>query len=174
LKNKIAWAVGVVLLIGMAVGAIMAVPTSSSPTNLPLPYPEMPASSYLNQITSGGFLPANVAAATFIPASSKLIGVENFDQGAGAFDRGLILEVSIPPAKLNSFFVPALGNRGWKILTNTTSHSGSNLIARIAGSDGNFWEIGIKNPPPSSYQTVSPPTPAGLLIEVRILQNQPQ
>lgn len=161
-------------MIGMAFGAIMAVPTSSTPTNLPLPYPEMSATKYLSQISTGGYLPANVSNATFIPSSSKLIGVENFDQGAGAYDRGLILEVPIPAAKLNSFFVPALGNRGWKILSKITSRTGSNLIARIAGSDGNFWEIGIKTPPPSSYETVSPPTPKGLLIELRILQNQPQ
>jgi hypothetical protein len=79
LKGRIAWAVGVLLLIGMAIGAIMAVPTSSTPTNLPLPYPEMSATKYLSQISTGGYLPANVSKATSIPSSSKLVEPEIFD-----------------------------------------------------------------------------------------------
>lgn len=168
-RRKVRWILGTAAILIATVGTILSVPTSSKPATIPLPYPESSGQSMLAALAIGSYLPGNVESAFYVPRGTVQVGQEVYDNGTSSFDRALILRLPIAGAAASEFFDVALSDKGWNVIYNKVAGAKSTLIARIAGSDGNFWEVGVTQTVPKKFKGKG-----GNLVETRILQIQPQ
>lgn len=164
-------------LLVMSVGTLMAVPTSArEDPSIKLPSSARNASSAFRVVTPSGAVPSNVMYALFVPKNSNLVGWHNYDRGNGPYDRSITIFMRATPKQEYAFFKAALQQQGWKILENHSTNKASEILGSIGGSDGRYWEIGIRQSSPESPlrdNTSSKTLDSGITIELRLLQMQP-
>jgi hypothetical protein len=170
-------------VIGILVAAgssLSAIPLSSSPrSNIHVNAPFTSARGDYGPLLKGTSMPTNVIAAVAIPQESTLLGRINYDGNQGTFDRSIEISSSLTPSGAYQFFSDVLQKNGWSILEHTFAAGHGQIIARIAGSDGNYWEVGIKFPfvltasQAGLATTLRSPSPGRFSIEVRLLQLEP-
>ncbi len=134
--------------------------------------PLLPLYSHLR---IGNLPPVNVLNAIRVPADSKSAASIIQDSSSGTFDRTLDLSATQSPSSLNSFFESELRSKGWLYLGSFRQTSGSTgagaanlsgssqILAKRAGSDGNYWEVGVSiiGGAPSSKPVASTSLPIG-------------
>lgn len=104
-------------------------------------------------------IPGNVLAALVVPAHSRVVGRANHDRGIDTYDRSVTYVTSASTLIVRQFFPAALAHRQWRIVSTANP-----VIARHAGSDGNYWEAGITTKPR--------PGGAGTTFTLRVLLYQ--
>ncbi|MGC8480426.1 MAG: hypothetical protein ACP5PJ_02665, partial [Acidimicrobiales bacterium] len=171
------YVVGIVFVAGTSLSAI---PLSSSPkTSLRLNAPATGAKTDFGPLLTGASVPTNVISAVLVPSGSKLLARINYDGNQGSFDRSIEIASTLSRTNEQAFFTGALEKEGWSILENKVSSRQTQMIARIAGSDGNYWEVGIEFPfvPTKSQEslavTTGVPPRGSYSIELRLLQLEP-
>lgn len=171
------YVVGIVFVAGTSLSAI---PLSSSPkTSLRLNAPATRAKTDFGPLLTGASVPTNVINAVLMPSGSKLLARINYDGSQGSFDRSIEIASTLSRTNEQAFFTGALEKEGWSILENKVSSRQTQMIARIAGTDGNYWEVGIEFPffPTKSQESLAVTTgvsPRGSYsIELRLLQLEP-
>jgi hypothetical protein len=116
------------------------------------------AARALSVISQGGEPPANIVNAVVLPAGS--VRVAHQDNGAGGqYDQQVTLRSASSQGALVTFFAAALRQQGWQIFDRgPAAHAPGTIevLGKLAGSDGYYWEIGALVPP----TTFGPGAPA--------------
>jgi hypothetical protein len=89
--------------------------------------------------------PSDVVAAIVLPESSERTSYENYDGGQSTYDRSATFAVAQSPKTVVNFYVDELKRAGWGKVSNFADTSGgTQLFATREGSDGYYWQIGVK------------------------------
>lgn len=167
---------GTAAIVLVAATSLAAVPVSTHPhPSVPLTEPAVPAKRDFAPLIPPQAVPGNVIKALYIPKDAKLLAWINYDRSTGAFDRSIELDFPGTADEEARFFESMLTHYGWSILSTQPSVAGSDILARIAGSDGNYWEVGIKTPFQLSgaqakvAKTHVKASLTGITVEVRLL-----
>lgn len=129
--------VAVVVLFSVLVGR--AASTPSSPASYgPPDLAARPALADFAPLDRGDLVPGNVLQALYVPADATVVARTNKDGGAGTFDRSVTYVSPASPSAIGEFFPAELSRRQWRI----DERSGP-MLAMHAGSDGNYWEVGV-------------------------------
>jgi hypothetical protein len=102
------------------------------------------AAGALSVISHGGEPPANIVNAVVLPAGSVRVGHQ--DNGAGGqYDQQVTFRSTASQGALVTFFAAALRQQGWQIFDRgPAAHAPgtTEVLAKLAGSDGYYWEVG--------------------------------
>jgi hypothetical protein len=161
-KRIVGWTAGIGAILVASIGSLSAIPSGgggSSPQPIPLSATTSAAS--WAGLDPGRVIPANIERSILIPASASVAATHNANPYGSEYDAWLDLRTSIAPGRLEAFFAAALPDEGWHVASTSTSRRGFTLIASKAGSDGSYWEVGIKDPVAG---------PGGSELQVRLLQ----
>jgi len=119
----------------------------------------VPAARALSVISHGGAPPVNIVNAVVLPAGS--VRVAHHDNGAGGqYDQQVTFRSAASQGALVTFFVSALRQQGWQIFDRgPAAHAPgtTEVLGKLAGSDGYYWEIGALVPP-TTFGHGAPPT----------------
>ena len=110
----------------------------------------VPAANQLSVISQGGEPPANVVNAVVLPAGS--VRTAHQDNGAGQYDQQVTFRSGASQGALVGFFAAALRQQGWQIFSQgPAAHQPgtTEVLGKLPGSDGYYWEIGALVPPTS-------------------------
>ncbi len=104
----------------------------------------------LSSIVESTVPPANIVTSVYVPEGSQSLGHQNLDHSMGVFNRLVFFEARLSPISLLEFARSSLRNHGWSILGSYLVPRSplSEILAKKAGTDGNYWEV--------SYATVLP------------------
>lgn len=177
LSRKARYTLGIGAIVFVTAGSLAAVPFSSAPhPTEKIPGPVLSAKVDFAPLTPPQAVPRNVLGALYLPKASTVLAWINYDRSNGTFDRSIELGLDMSLAQEGRFFQAALRHYGWTVVEDKTIPGGTEIFGRIAGSDGNFWEVGIKTPfqlpqMGASVHRAKGTTPAFTRIaEVRLLQ----
>jgi hypothetical protein len=102
-------------------------------------------------ISRGGVPPANVVNAVVIPAGSVRTSHQD-NAGGGQYDRQVHFRSAASQGALIGFFPAALKQQGWQIFSRGPAPhqpGTTEVLGKLAGSDGYYWEIGALVAPTS-------------------------
>ncbi|HYA68917.1 MAG TPA: hypothetical protein VED63_09310 [Acidimicrobiales bacterium] len=152
------WPATIVLGIALVVvvtGAVAAVLTTGPVTTgstapkvaqaAGAPVPAVAAQDALAPIITAGSPPANVVDAVVTPAGATVVPGSATNLGVGLYDRSIGFSTSLSEAVVIDFYRVELPAEGWEVMSQgpPRNASGFELLGRIAGTDGYFWEIGV-------------------------------
>jgi hypothetical protein len=142
-----------VLILGAFIGAgfltsnpVQPTKASTSSFSVPgTPLRAVPAVKVLKAITVSGQPPGNIINAASIPEGSRRTSFENNSTAAQQYDAQITLKVDQSQAAVEKFYAEDLKQQGWQIFsTGPAEHvaNGLEVLAKKAGSDGFYWELG--------------------------------
>jgi len=151
-KAMIVPAIGfVILAVFIGAGFLTSNPvqpttTSTSSFSVPgTPLRAMPAAHDLKVITVSGQPPGNIINAVSIPDGAVRVSFSNNSAAAQQYDAQIRLSTHDSQGAVEKFFTKAMKKQGWQIFdTGPADHNPGALevLAKKAGSDGFFWEMG--------------------------------
>jgi len=103
----------------------------------------VPAAIPLSVISQGGEPPANVVNAVVLPADS--VRTAHQTNAGGQYDEQVTFRSTASQGSLLGFFAAALKQHGWQVFSQgPAAHQPgtTEVLGKIAGSDGYYWEIG--------------------------------
>jgi hypothetical protein len=103
------------------------------------------ATGALAPIVADGQPPSDVRNAVFIPAGSVRLSSADDTSSAGQYDKEVTLRSSESQGVLVGFFAADMRDEGWQVFDRgpATHHPGAlEVLGKIAGSDGYYWEMG--------------------------------
>lgn len=118
-----------------------------------------PATAALAPIVVLGQPPANVVNAVSIPVGSVRIAHRDNSAGSGQYDSQVVLRSGDSQAALLAFFAADMRLRGWQVFDRgPAAHDPGALeiLGKLAGSDGYYWEMGATISP-TSFSPGGPP-----------------
>ncbi len=132
----------------VSLGTIASVPSvSNGNSHITIPSPFKSAyPDFASLVTSATAVPQNVLKSLYVPKNAILHADINYDRGSGTFDRAIVLSTTYSQRQINNFFIASLKHFGWSIIQDSTASNELQIFASIAGSDGHYWEVGIKTP----------------------------
>jgi len=155
---------GIAVLI-VVVGVVASVLTSSSGTTLSIhqitipggaTVPLTPAATALKSIVDAGQPPADIIGNLAVPSGSTVVRTLNVDQGAGQYDRTVVLRTGLSSDEVGDLYRTLLPRLGWKVTDRgspaTGTATGTVILFKRGSSDSYYWEVGA---------TVSPTTSTG-------------
>jgi hypothetical protein len=104
-----------------------------------------PATTLLAPIVTGGDPPTNVVDAVVVPAGAVRLRSQNDTAGAGRYDAHIVLRTGSSQAALLAFFDAEMPHLGWQVFDRGGAlhdPGAQEVLGRLAGSDGNYWEMG--------------------------------
>lgn len=104
-----------------------------------------PAVHDLKVITVAGQPPGNIINATSIPEGARRTSYQNNSQAAQEYDAQITLTIDQSQAAVENFYRKDLKKQAWQIFsTGPADHvaGGLEVLAKKAGSDGFYWELG--------------------------------
>jgi hypothetical protein len=142
-----------VLILGLFIGAefltsnpVQQPRTSAHSFHVPgTPLVAVPAIHALKVITVAGQPPANIVNAASIPQGARRTSFENNSASAQEYDAQITLQIDQSQAAVENFYSKDLKKQGWQIFsTGPALHvtNGLEVLAKKAGSDGFYWELG--------------------------------
>ena len=135
----------------------------------------VPAASVLSVIVKGGEPPSDIVNAVSVPAGSLRIAQQNNSGSAGQFDSQITLRADAPQGALLTFFASAMRQQGWQIFDRgpaANDPGATEVLGKLAGSDGWYWEMGAVIPP-TTFGPGAPP--AGQTdVTIRLFQQPDQ
>ncbi len=148
LTKKTKYVLYTTALVAMSLGTVLSVPAVSSRNpHIEIPAPYKSALGYFAPlVTNNTSVPQNVLKALYVPSYCTLNAQINYDRGSGTFDRAIVLSTTYTQRQINNFFIATLRHFGWSIIQATKTNGELQIFANIAGSDGHYWEVGIKSP----------------------------
>jgi hypothetical protein len=106
------------------------------------------AAGALSVIAQPGSPPANILNAVVLPAGSARVGHQD-NGGSGQYDRQVTFRSDASQAALLTFFTGAMRQNGWQIFDRgpaahapRTPAGTTEVLGKLAGSDGYYWEMG--------------------------------
>ncbi len=161
-RRVVGWTVGVVAIVVAAIGSLAAIPSGGgSDAAVPIPSSATTSLPAWESLDPGHVVPANIDRTILIPASAAVVGTHDANPFGSEFDAWISLRTTQSPRALGAFFQAALPDEGWHISSLSVTRTSLELIASKAGSDGSYWEVGIKDPVAGS---------PGAPLQVRLLQ----
>ncbi|MGH9065062.1 MAG: hypothetical protein ACRDZQ_01565 [Acidimicrobiales bacterium] len=159
--------IAVCAVLGIALVAVLAGRSAARPTP-PASFgvttlASRPAAPDFAPLTRGKLVPANVLAALRVPADATVVGRSNLDRGVDTFDRSVTYTSPASPATIDHFFPVALAHQQWRVVDSVGP-----ILARLAGTDGFYWEVGVTVSPLSGDAA----DPGGSRFTVGLLQFQ--
>ncbi len=146
-RRALAWSVAAVALGVIAIGSLAAIPNGGGTgSGLPIPFSATSAAPALAALAPGGLVPKDIANTILVPVGFAPVKYGNLNVYGTSFDRALVARVGLNPLQLERFFRAALPDEGWRIENVTRIPGGEEIFATKAGSDGYYWEVGIKDP----------------------------
>ena len=103
------------------------------------------AATLLSPIVSAGEPPNNILNAVDLPTGSARVSHQNNTAGAGQFDAQVTFSSPASQAALTAFYAADMKSRGWQIVDQGTARNnpgGLEVLGKLAGSDGYYWELG--------------------------------
>ncbi|HLG92298.1 MAG TPA: hypothetical protein VKY15_04875 [Acidimicrobiales bacterium] len=88
---------------------------------------------------AGGEPPANVLSTVQVPAAARRLRALPSPGGAGVLDQTVTYLAPVDPDQLSAFFAHQFATGPWQ----SECVSASRVLARLAGSDGFYWEVGV-------------------------------
>ncbi len=128
----------VVVVLGFTflVGHLVSKPSSPATFGVP-DLPAVAAGPAFALLDKTDAVPANVLAALEVPAGSTV--VSRVSRAVDApFDGTVTYTNPASPAEIAQFFPAELAREHWRVDRSTNP-----VLALIAGSDGNYWEVGV-------------------------------
>ncbi|HXX91778.1 MAG TPA: hypothetical protein VEI83_16295 [Acidimicrobiales bacterium] len=164
--------VALVVLLTGAIGGIFAAgpaPSTGTPTvkTAPgAPVAAVAARGALAPIETPGRPPDNVLDAVVLPAGAVAVAGSAVDEGVGLYDRSMGFTSTLSEAEVVAFYRAELPAEGWKVIsTGPPQHAtGYELLGRLAGTDGYFWELGATVSPTAFGSGSSQSTPFTLRL----------
>jgi len=101
------------------------------------------AAGPLSVITKAGDPPANILNAVLVPAGS--VRVSHHDNAGSQYDQQVTFRSQASQAALLAFFDGAMRQGGWQIFDHgpaTHAPGSTEILGKLAGSDGYYWEMG--------------------------------
>lgn len=161
-KKVLGWGVGIAAILVAAIGSLAAIPSGGGEeASSPIPYSATTSLGAWQGLDPGNVIPANIERTILIPADATITGRHNANPYGTEFDAWVWLRSALTPSEIRNFFVAALPDEGWHVESASASSTATTIIASKAGSDGSYWEVGIKDPTPG---------PGGARLQVRLLQ----
>jgi hypothetical protein len=120
------------------------------------------AAGLLGPIVTGGEPPTNILNAVFVPAGSVRESHQNTSAGSGQFDAQVSFRADATQAEVLSFFAAVMKQQGWQVFDQGPAANATNtleVLGKLAGSDGYYWEMGATIPP-TTFGKGAPPTGA--------------
>jgi hypothetical protein len=164
-----------VLILGMF--TVIAIVTSQTPAPVktgtaPRAVPGTPiravaAAHALAPIISTGEPPNNVINAVDLPDGAALVAHQDNAGNAGQFDSQIVVRSDDSQGALLTFYAADLKQQGWQVFDRgpaANDPSATEVLGKLAGTDGSYWEIGVIIPP----TTFGAGTPPGGVTDVTI------
>ncbi len=111
-----------------------------------------PAAGLLSPIALAGEPPANILNATSVPVGSVRVSHQSNSGGASQFDSQVVFRSGDSQAALLAFYAADMKLQGWQVFDRgaaANSPGAFEVLGKLAGSDGYYWEMGA---------TISPTT----------------
>ncbi|MHB8191583.1 MAG: hypothetical protein ACYDHP_14440 [Ferrimicrobium sp.] len=162
-KRIVAWTIAVVVLGAIAVGSLGAIPSGGQkPAQLPIPFSATTAYPIVERLDPTGLVPHDIGTTILMPVGYRVRALSDLNSQGTNFDRSASIVVSLAPTQVEAFFKAALPDAGWSIQSVTPFKGGAEVVASKAGSDGFYWEVGIKDPSGSATR--------GSILQMRLVQ----
>jgi hypothetical protein len=150
--------------------------TSSAPRAVPgSPLLAVPGAHALSVIVKGGEPPSDIVNAVSVPAGSVRIAQRNNSGSADQFDSQVVLRSDASQGALLTFFASAMKQQGWQIFDRgpaANDPGATEVLGKLAGSDGWYWEMGAVIAP-TTFGPGAPP--AGQTnVTIRLFQQPDQ
>ncbi len=171
---------GLAVLI-LAVFITIAVVTSQSPTPVKTSTTArlvpgsairaVAAADTLKPIVSSGQPPSNVINAVDIPVGAVRVAHQNNADESGQYDSQITVRSDDSQGALLAFYAADLKWEGWQVFDRgpaANDPTATEVLGKLAGTDGYYWEIGVTIPP----TTFGAGAPAGgwTNVTIRLLQ----
>ncbi len=128
--------VAVVVAFSLLVGHAASKPSNPG-TFGAVALPARAASPDFGPLIKGNQVPGNVLGALFVPAGSTV--VSRTSRAIEAPFDGTVTYTSVAsPATIAKFFPAELAQQRWRVIRHTNP-----VLAIRAGTDGNYWEVGV-------------------------------
>src|SRR6185312_4515456 len=130
-----------------------------------------PAAAALKPIVGSGEPPSNIINAVTVPVGSVRISHQNNAAGAGQFDAEVTLRSTDSQGALLGFFASAMHQEGWQVFDKGAAANNPGaveVLGKLAGTDGYFWEMGATIPP-TTFGHGAPPS-GETHFTIRLLQ----
>ena len=109
-----------------------------------------PATALLAPIVRAGEPPANIVDSVVVPESVTRLAHRDNNAGAGQYDAQVTLRSGADQAALIDFFTSAMKLEGWQVFSRGPADHDPNtfeILGKLAGTDGYYWEMGALVPP---------------------------
>ena len=134
--------------------------TAAKPSTVPgSPLRAVPAVATLAPIVADGQPPSDVLNAVFLPNGSVRVSSADDTSSAGLYDKQVTLRSTASQGVLVGFFAADMRLEGWQVFDRGPAlHDPGALevLGKIAGSDGYYWEMGA-TVSPTTFGAGAPP-----------------
>ncbi|HSZ36767.1 MAG TPA: hypothetical protein VK773_06715 [Acidimicrobiales bacterium] len=130
-----------------------------------------PAADALKPIVGSGEPPSNIINAVTVPVGSVRTSHQNNAAGAGQYDAQVTLRSTDSQGALLAFFASSMEQQGWQVFDKGAAANDPGaleVLGKLAGTDGYYWEMGATIPP-TSFGHGAPPSGA-TDFTIRLLQ----
>jgi hypothetical protein len=107
---------------------------------------EVPGRRLLGSILQPGTPPANIVSAVTVPQGAVRVSTQNNSGAALQYDEQVVLSVRASQADVLAFYDTELPANKWGVFSAGPAYNdpqAEELLARQAGDDGWYWEIGV-------------------------------
>ena len=142
--------------------------TGTSPRSVPgSTLLAVPAAHVLSVIIKEDGPPSDIVNAVSVPAGTVRISAQDNSGASAQYDSQVVLRSDASQGALLSFFTAAMKQQGWQVFDRgpaADNPGATEVLGKLAGSDGWYWDMGAVIPPTS----FSPGAPAGGWTDVTI------
>ena len=168
-KRKRAYVMAGLLLI-FILGTLAGIPIGRSPNkNIAISGPYVSAAAGFAPLNKIGVIPANIMAATAVPAGAQVVGRDNLDRNNGPFDREVLWSTPLGAPSLLTLERTALAHFGWTVRQTTVASRTTTIYAQKAGADGNYWDVAIGVAPESAASSAASGSTMKSRLTLRLL-----
>ncbi len=131
----------------------------------------VPAAGLLSPIVASTEPPANILNAVSVPAGSVRISHHDNSAGAGQFDSQVAFRSGDSQEAVLGFYAADMKLQGWQVFDRGAAANNPGafeVLGKLAGSDGYYWEMGATIPP-TTFPRGGPPRGV-TMFTVRLFQ----
>ena len=135
----------------------------------------VPAAHVLSVIIKGGEPPSDIVDAVAVPADSVRVSQQNNSGSAAQFDSQIGLRAAASQGALLTFFASDMRQQGWQIFDRgpaANDPGATEVLGKLAGSDGWYWEMGAVISP-TTFGPGAPPA-GQTVVTIRLFQQPDQ
>jgi hypothetical protein len=112
----------------------------------------VPAAGVLSPIVKAGEPPSDILNAVSVPEGAVRISQQDNSGSAGQYDSQVGLRSDASQGALLAFFAATMKRQGWQVFDRGAAANdpgATEVLGKLAGSDGWYWEMGAVIPPTS-------------------------